>query len=489
MNGGGSGGAGSAIGYPTTEKGARKPKCARCRNHGMISWLKGHKRHCKFKDCTCARCNLIAERQRVMAAQVALKRQQAAEDAIALTFRVAATGDVCPFLPQGPIFGLPVTEPLVKDNEVAIADDEVSSDVNVVSPGRLASSSPAMSPTSTSRATPPHIHHAQTPPHHTSHASPQASLLTAQPQTLAHPSSHFSVPVTSQLPAQTSTTATRQEPVSEGPPASSSSSSSSSSPSCSGTVAQETTSLGPDRQNALASIAPDTQQTQDDSMRCQSPTQGDSKGNTRRDELPGTDIEGIDVLMKIFPGERRGVLELVLSGCGGDLLRAIEHFLSVGEALRRPSNHSAMPRLSEAPSRALSPPKPSLGSAKSAFTPLTTGGLPPPAHQNSFFTPALPRPPLYGDARLGPPLLPLSYPHLLPPLLPVLPHLPFHRHYHHDSSPDPADIRDTDPIRTQDHLQDAYSVRHDLFVRPDLRLNLDLRPDIRMRSPATDDST
>ncbi|XP_065353024.1 doublesex- and mab-3-related transcription factor dmd-4 [Cloeon dipterum] len=83
---------------------ARRPKCARCRNHGMISWLKGHKRHCKYKDCACVKCNLIAERQRVMAAQVALKRQQAAEDAIALGLRAMATGQQFGFLPPGPVF-------------------------------------------------------------------------------------------------------------------------------------------------------------------------------------------------------------------------------------------------------------------------------------------------------------------------------------------------------------------------------------------------
>ena len=54
----------------------RAPKCARCGNHGMVNSFNGHEHFCKWNNCTCARFQVVVERQRITASRVASLRQQ-----------------------------------------------------------------------------------------------------------------------------------------------------------------------------------------------------------------------------------------------------------------------------------------------------------------------------------------------------------------------------------------------------------------------------
>ena len=92
----------------------------------------------------------------------------------------------------------------------------------------------------------------------------------------------------------------------------------------------------------------------------------------------------IDILERVFPHQRKSVLELVLQGCDGDLIKAIEHFFSAQDTLTA-QNAQRPPVASRyhpyADLQKSTPPgtsnmySMSERSARSAFTPL---GLPVP---------------------------------------------------------------------------------------------------------------
>ncbi|TKR86755.1 hypothetical protein L596_011279 [Steinernema carpocapsae] len=68
-----------AVAAPTnlsTKNKERRPNCQRCAQHNVQNRLKGHKRACPFRDCPCAKCQVVVERQKLMADQIKLRRRQ-----------------------------------------------------------------------------------------------------------------------------------------------------------------------------------------------------------------------------------------------------------------------------------------------------------------------------------------------------------------------------------------------------------------------------
>ncbi|NXO01513.1 DMTA2 factor, partial [Rhinopomastus cyanomelas] len=256
------------------EKYPRTPKCARCRNHGVVSALKGHKRYCRWKDCMCAKCTLIAERQRVMAAQVALRRQQAQEENEARELQLlygtaeglalAAANGIIPPRPAYEVFG------------------SVCAGGGGGEGGAGASES-------------------------------KMQKFELFPKTL--------LPSRAVTPQQAG--GKPLSPDSESAPGTSSPEARHGSGSENG-----------DGESFLSSPVSKGPKEGEESPGSISPLGSDSGSEADKDEQdPSPSVGGrqrtpIDILTRVFPAHKRSVLELVLQGCGGDVVQAIEQILN-----------------------------------------------------------------------------------------------------------------------------------------------------------------
>ncbi|VDO49825.1 unnamed protein product, partial [Brugia timori] len=63
----------------------RIPNCQKCGQHGRKSRLKGHKRICPYRDCNCAKCQVVSERQKLMADQIKIRRRQRKDTLLNIT--------------------------------------------------------------------------------------------------------------------------------------------------------------------------------------------------------------------------------------------------------------------------------------------------------------------------------------------------------------------------------------------------------------------
>ncbi|XP_044055065.1 doublesex- and mab-3-related transcription factor A2 [Siniperca chuatsi] len=251
----------------TADKYPRTPKCARCRNHGVVSALKGHKRYCRWKDCMCAKCTLIAERQRVMAAQVALRRQQAQEENEARELQLlygtaeglalAAANGIIPPRPNYEVFGSVSSE---SNSDSSIQKYELFPKSQLS--GSATTQQTVGKPASTESDSAPGI------------SSPDGRHGGSGSEN-GDSESFISSPVSKPLKD------------------------------------------GGETPGSVSSLGSDSGSETDKDDQEPSPSSAASRH-----------MNAIDILTRVFPSHKRSVLELVLQGCGKDVVQAIEQILN-----------------------------------------------------------------------------------------------------------------------------------------------------------------
>ncbi|XP_053286972.1 doublesex- and mab-3-related transcription factor A2 [Pleuronectes platessa] len=316
----------------TSDKYPRTPKCARCRNHGVVSALKGHKRYCRWKDCMCAKCTLIAERQRVMAAQVALRRQQAQEENEARELQLlygtaeglalAAANGIIPPRPNYEVYG-------------SVSSERDSGEGSSIQKYELFAKS----------------HHSATPQ-----------------QSLGKPASTES----DSAPGISSPDGRHGGSGSEN----------GDSESFIGSPVSKPLKDGGETPGSVSSLGSDSGSETDKDEQEPSPSSAASRH-----------MNAIDILTRVFPSHKRSVLELVLQGCGKDVVQAIEQILNNSGAQ---GSNKVGPEETWTAERMLqsAQPPPSSASTAAPTRPLLPGAMT--LSNRSAFSPLQPNAPHFG---------------------------------------------------------------------------------------------